>query len=230
MEAAYNPVWPYFLTLTYSNENLPDDQEEAEREITLFLKRIRKSLNIRYFNVTEHGKKRGRIHHHTIIWPSKITRPNVSMTTRVVNYEVEKAWKNGFVYVLPIATNRSVNGFSYVAKYCTKGQKIRYSQGPMLGDKFKKAYADYCKRRHEKRKYRYPHELPLCRRMIVLGETKKVYVPWPTIRSVAQDLGVQYAPDAVTRLIKLQYTGVPNGILSPEEIRSFVEGRLDGEA
>lgn len=65
----------FYLTLTYSDENIPKTIEEAERNLSNYLKRInrlRKKMglpNAKYIAVTEwhEGEKRTRIHHHIII-------------------------------------------------------------------------------------------------------------------------------------------------------------------
>lgn len=62
-----------FVTLTYSDENLPDYRTLVPAHLTSFLKRLRKSLDykIRYFACGEYGSKRGRPHYHLIIFGLK---------------------------------------------------------------------------------------------------------------------------------------------------------------
>lgn len=70
-----------FVTLTYDNNHLPENYSVSIREIQLFIKRLRKSLNpqtkntkhknykkIRYFAVGEYGSKTLRPHYHLIIF------------------------------------------------------------------------------------------------------------------------------------------------------------------
>lgn len=62
-----------FVTLTYSNEHLPDYNTLVPSHLSSFLKRLRKSLDykIRYFACGEYGTKRGRPHYHLIIFGLK---------------------------------------------------------------------------------------------------------------------------------------------------------------
>lgn len=61
-----------FLTLTYSDEHLPEDGSLSVRATQLFLKRLRKALGptrpVRYFTVGEYGDLEGRPHYHSIIF------------------------------------------------------------------------------------------------------------------------------------------------------------------
>lgn len=59
-----------FLTLTYSPENLPDDKSVSKRELSLFIKRLRKAIypqKIKFFACGEYGEKRSRPHYHVIV-------------------------------------------------------------------------------------------------------------------------------------------------------------------
>lgn len=60
-----------FLTLTYSDENLPIDYSVHERDFQLFMKRLRKHAYpslIRFFACGEYGEKNLRPHYHALIF------------------------------------------------------------------------------------------------------------------------------------------------------------------
>lgn len=64
-----------FITLTYSEDNLPYDQEYrptlCKRDFQLFLKRLRKRFGhaeVRYYGCGEYGEKSARPHYHAIIF------------------------------------------------------------------------------------------------------------------------------------------------------------------
>ena len=60
-----------FLTLTFNDEHLPNDNSIHKRDLQLFVKRLRKALvgkKIRYFGCGEYGGKFGRPHYHIIIF------------------------------------------------------------------------------------------------------------------------------------------------------------------
>lgn len=60
-----------FLTLTFSDEHLPENYSVAKRDTQLFVKRLRKSLGskqIRFFANGEYGDQRDRPHYHLLIF------------------------------------------------------------------------------------------------------------------------------------------------------------------
>jgi len=59
----------FFLTLTYNDEHLPENGELSKRDLTLFIKRLRKrNPGIRYFAVGEYGENFKRPHYHAVIF------------------------------------------------------------------------------------------------------------------------------------------------------------------
>lgn len=116
--------WPYatFLTLTYAPENLPPDGLLSKRDIQLFLKRLRKSLDphlIRFFICGEYGPRTLRPHYHGILWnmpPTEWTQDRVS-----------RAWQKGFISISEANQSRA----AYVASYVTKKHTDEGS-GPVL--------------------------------------------------------------------------------------------------
>lgn len=60
-----------FVTLTYNNDNLPENQNLNYRDVQLFLKRLRKKYSqdrIRFVCAGEYGEQLGRPHYHLIIF------------------------------------------------------------------------------------------------------------------------------------------------------------------
>lgn len=95
-----------FVTLTYSDDNLPNPPTLVLSDLQKFIKRLRKNsgLKIRYFSCGEYGAQFFRPHYHLILFGID----NVTM--------IEKSWKLGFVYVAPADDNC----IKYVAGYVTK--------------------------------------------------------------------------------------------------------------
>lgn len=123
----------YFLTLTYrpSSINTLPTGELCYRhdDVKNYLKLIRIHLerdfgfdvkdNIRYFCCSEFGEERHRPHYHIIFY---VTPP---IPIRAFIYVARKYWAHGFTK--PGKYNngvvQDVSAFSYVSKYCTKGDK-----------------------------------------------------------------------------------------------------------
>lgn len=60
-----------FVTLTYSNENLPEDYSVSVRPLQLFMKRLRKWMGhnrVRFFGCGEYGDQNLRPHYHLILF------------------------------------------------------------------------------------------------------------------------------------------------------------------
>lgn len=98
-----------FLTLTYSDECLPNPAYVSKRELQLFFKRFRKLLHprkIRYYACAEYGEKRGRPHYHAILF-------NVKFSDLPL---VEQAWGKGRVQLDCV----EVGSLAYVAGYVSK--------------------------------------------------------------------------------------------------------------
>lgn len=70
-----------FLTLTYDDYHLPDDESLRIRDIQLFIKRLRKDLakdgrKIKYFACGEYGGRTHRPHYHAIIYGLGLDKPD----------------------------------------------------------------------------------------------------------------------------------------------------------
>lgn len=130
----YMAVCTYFVTLTYSDANLPlNDEGESllvKQDLQKFLKRLRKKFPklIRYFAVGEYGTRYGRAHYHAILF----SQVPIDLAT------IQSTWGLGFVHCGTV-TQSSI---AYVAKYCfvNKGKytgrpppKAYMSRKPGLG-------------------------------------------------------------------------------------------------
>lgn len=114
-----------FLTLTYSDTNLPDDLSVSLRPLQLFLKRLRKQLapkSIRFFACGEYGDRTHRPHYHALIFghdfseDRKPWRKAPSGHTLYRSEVLERCWTLGSSE-LGIFTPDSAG---YVARYCLK--------------------------------------------------------------------------------------------------------------
>ena len=78
----------YALHLTYDENNMPESEDVAKRNVQNYLRRLKRlyqklGVELKYICVTEKGKKSERLHHHLII------------SGGVSRDDVEKLWKMG---------------------------------------------------------------------------------------------------------------------------------------
>lgn len=111
-----------FLTLTYSDENLPDHNSLELRHFQLFMKRLRKAYGkgIRFFHCGEYGDKNGRPHYHAIIFNFDFADKklwSVRDGNRLYTSEIlSNLWPAGFSTIGDVTFESA----AYVARYCMK--------------------------------------------------------------------------------------------------------------
>ena len=114
-----------FITLTFNQENLPDDGSIQKEHLQKFFKRLRKNTGakIRYFACGEYGSKNNRPHYHAILFgydfPDKslFTKSNGNLLYR--SNMLEKTWKYGHSLI----GNVTFESCAYVARYVMKKYK-----------------------------------------------------------------------------------------------------------
>lgn len=100
-----------FLTLTYNDENKPQDGSIKKEDLQKFFKRLRKDLEpkkIRYFASGEYGDQTARPHYHAIIFGLGCSEEDTKI--------YQDNWPFGFVYTGTV-TYQSAR---YVAEYVLK--------------------------------------------------------------------------------------------------------------
>lgn len=128
----------YFITLTYDDEHLPSGGLLSKRDLTLFIKRLRKSHEelsnditmllkdhkissewpaIRYYGIGEYGEHTFRPHYHLIMF---------NLRPEWINKYLEKTWKVGFVKVGTVTTA----SIHYVTKYVINRINQKYEVEP----------------------------------------------------------------------------------------------------
>lgn len=119
-----------FLTLTYSDEQLPDDYGIHLRHLQLFIKRLRRAIEptkIRYFGVGEYGETNLRPHYHLILFgygfpdrmlEKKSPSGHMLYTSDLVRrlWADEEERSRGYHWV----GNFSTDSAAYVARYTMK--------------------------------------------------------------------------------------------------------------
>lgn len=114
-----------FLTLTYTDQHLPDDLCVSVRALQLFFKRLRKDLGdkkVRFFASGEYGEKRFRPHYHIMLFghafleDRKLWRRSIGGLPVYRSARLERLWPFGFSEVGTFSPQSA----GYVARYCIK--------------------------------------------------------------------------------------------------------------
>jgi len=113
-----------FLTLTYSDDNLPSNGSINRRHVQLFLKRLRKKISprkFRYVYAGEYGEKTSRPHYHLILFnydfPDKILHSKNRDGDRLYTSRLlDEIWGLGHALIGGVTFESA----AYVARYCLK--------------------------------------------------------------------------------------------------------------
>lgn len=111
-----------FLTLTYSDENVPQDYSLKIRDYQLFMKRLRKAMpqRLRFYACGEYGDGFGRPHYHAIVFnldfPDKKLWKNVNGKPHYESETLTGLWNLGFATTADV----SYKSCAYVSRYVTK--------------------------------------------------------------------------------------------------------------
>lgn len=127
-------LWPqnYFVTLTYSDENLPPGGSVSVRDVQLFMKRLRKAKGsskenpLRFFLGAEYGEMNRRPHYHALLFNCPfndlvVHGKNERGEALYVSNELADVWQLGFVTVGALTYDSAV----YCAKYALKKYNLR---------------------------------------------------------------------------------------------------------
>lgn len=127
-----------FLTLTYNDENLPENGTLVKKHAQDYLKRLRKALGdtkIRYFLCGEYGEKFSRPHYHLLVYGIDKNNPifrGKKYDSKSKGYYLpnECIWKNGIVYIGDVTYQSTRYVASYInKKYLGKSAKIYKEKG-----------------------------------------------------------------------------------------------------
>ena len=123
----------HFITLTYSDENLPRNNSLDPGQLKNFIKKVRKDRKFRYFACGEYGDKTGRPHYHAILFGLELDDLEYYKTENenqlFTSKYLDSKWKHGHV----IVGNVTFESCAYVARYILKKQN---------GENFAKRYVD----------------------------------------------------------------------------------------
>lgn len=110
-----------FVTLTYDDEHLPGDGSLEPRDVTLFLKRLRKRGRFRYLYCGEYGETRQRPHYHALLFGREFAdkvrcEDAKSGAPQYESAELSGVWGCGRATVAALTFESA----AYVARYCVQ--------------------------------------------------------------------------------------------------------------
>lgn len=121
-----------FVTLTFSENNLPSDGSVNPRHLSDFVKRLRADLpprSIRYYGVGEYGDETFRPHYHVILFGyPNCRRGRTDLRKRTccdVCELVRRKWGHGEVFLGSVDTNSAQYVCGYVTKKMTSKNDVR---------------------------------------------------------------------------------------------------------
>jgi len=133
-----------FLTLSFHEKYIDHDYSLRRETFTNFIKRYRKwayPKKLRYFQCGEYGTKRGRPHHHCLIWGHQFedffeSKYSDDQQKHMIHRsrKLEELWGMGQCWI----GEANYETAGYIAKYCTKNQTAseieKYSKLGRLGE------------------------------------------------------------------------------------------------
>lgn len=112
-----------FVTLTYSDRNLPEGGSLRYRDFQLFMKRLRKKVGqrVRFFVCGEYGEQLSRPHYHACLFgydpfDKRPVRLLASEFRSWRSVELDSLWRLGHVHIGEL----NVRSAGYAARYCLK--------------------------------------------------------------------------------------------------------------
>lgn len=111
-----------FITLTYSDENLPKDASLNVEDWQKFMKRLRKRYGkgVKYFHCGEYGEQFGRPHYHAILFNLDFSDKELLCRRKdgdlYVSESLERLWTLGHSSIGDVTFESA----AYVARYVTK--------------------------------------------------------------------------------------------------------------
>lgn len=112
-----------FVTLTYSDENLPSNGSLVYKHFQLFMRRMRKSLGapVRFYMAGEYGEQYGRPHYHALLFGKDFSDKKYFKSGKFgdalfTSRELDSYWRLGQCLVGTV----TIQSAGYIARYCMK--------------------------------------------------------------------------------------------------------------
>lgn len=109
-----------FVTLTYDDNNLPDNRSLVKSDLQKFFKRLRKDYNVRFFACGEYGDQLDRPHYHALIFGYDFSDDRDLVADgkyRLYRSDyLERKWPCGYSTIGDLTPETA----AYTARYCVK--------------------------------------------------------------------------------------------------------------
>lgn len=123
-----------FLTLTYRDADLPENNSLDKRDWTLFMKRLKKrhgGRSIRFYHCEEYGENTNRPHAHAILFgfdfKDKVYLKDTETGHKLYKSDLlDEIWQKGDCYIGAVTFESAAYCGRYVMKKLTGGRKSEY--------------------------------------------------------------------------------------------------------
>lgn len=122
-----------FLTLTYRDDDLPENDSLDLRDWQLFMKRLRKrsGAKIRFFHCGEYGETTHRPHYHAILFNYDFSDRKFLKQTEIgfaidTSADLDEIWQKGDCYIGSVTFESAAYCARYVMKKLTGQRKSEY--------------------------------------------------------------------------------------------------------
>jgi len=114
-----------FITLTYNNQNIPENNTLIKKDFQKFIKKLQRNKTsegkkVRYYGCGEYGEKGQRPHYHAAIFgynfPDKTIFKSQDNINLYQSKELTSLWGKGHCLVGDVTFESA----AYIARYCTK--------------------------------------------------------------------------------------------------------------
>jgi len=111
-----------FITLTYNDANLPDNNSLSLNHFQLFMKRLRKKYgsNIRFYHCGEYGDLNQRPHYHALLFNHDFNDKIHYKTSNENKYYISDSLSTLWPYGFSVVGDLTFESAAYVARYCLK--------------------------------------------------------------------------------------------------------------
>lgn len=121
-----------FITLTYDDKHLPENNSLRYTDYQKFMKRLRKQFNVRYYMCGEYGEETYRPHYHACLFGTAFEKDRYPWKKTSAGYQLyrsptlEKLWKFGTSNIGDLTFDSANYVAGYIQKKLTGDGETKY--------------------------------------------------------------------------------------------------------